>query len=317
MRTHRFFALCLALAAIIGAPSEAGRRNSQAPGWFRYAAGDFTVTALQDGTINLGIGGYTGLAPEKVKELTARAFLLKGTNVQTSVNAYLVDTGAHRILVDAGNANCYGWKLGALPANLKSAGYAPKDIDIVVLTHLHGDHVCGLTTPDGKRVFPKAAVWAAEEEAAYWLSADIAGSLPEKARTTFTQAQVALAPYRAAGAFHTFKPNDTIAPGMRIVAAHGHTPGHTAFLFESKGASLLVWGDIVQGYAVQFPHPETFGMSDTDSTAAVATRQSLMEQLAKDGTAVAGAHLPFPGIGHLRKEAEGYAWVPVEFGPLP
>ncbi len=290
--------------AVAAMPSLAAHRAEQAPGYFRYAVGDFIITALQDGTIDLGTGSYQGLPPEQVNALIARSFLLKATGVPTTVNAYRVDTGAHRILVDAGNANCYGWKLGGLSANLRAAGYAPDEIDIVVLTHLHGDHVCGLATADGKRLFPNATVWAAEEEVRYWQN---------DKRAPFVQATMAL--YGAA--FRTFKIDDPIAPGMHIVPTHGHTPGHTAFLFESRGVSFLAWGAIVHCPPVQFLHPEVSIGSDFDRTEAVATRQALLERVAKDGMAIAGSHLSFPGIGHIRKDGDGYVWVPVAFGPLP
>lgn len=303
-RTDKVIGAAVLFAAAMFLPSFSAPVRDQAPGYFRHAVGDFVVTALQDGTISLGTNSYQGLTRDQMDALIARAFLPTAKGVPTSVNAYLVDTGAHRILVDAGNANCYGWKLGALPANLRSAGYAPGDVDIVVLTHLHGDHVCGLVTADGKRTFPNAAVWAAEEEVQYWQKNDGAPFV-----------RVAMATYGAA--FRTFKAGDTIAPGMRIIPAHGHTPGHTAFLFESNGASFLAWGDIVHCHALQFAHPEVSIGSDFDRKAAVATRLALFEQLAKDGTLIAGSHLPFPGIGHIRKERDGFTWVPIEFGHFP
>ena len=306
MRVRRFMALCLAAGLAVAGNALAAPHATQAPGWFRYAVGDFMVTALQDGTIDLPTGAYRGLPADQIQALSARAFVLSANGVPTSVNAYLVDTGAHRILVDAGNADCYGWKLGGLSANLRAAGYAPKDIDIVVLTHLHGDHICGLVA-DGKRLFPKAVVWAAAEEAAYWLD-------PNN-KTTPPQVRPAVALYGKD--FRTFKAGGAIAPGLTIVPTHGHTPGHTAFLFESKGASLLVWGDIVHNHFVQFAHPEASVMSDVDAAQAVATRQALFAKLAVDNTAVAGAHLPFPGIGRLRQDGSGYQFVPIEFAPVP
>jgi glyoxylase-like metal-dependent hydrolase (beta-lactamase superfamily II) len=306
MGVRRFFALGLAAGLLFVLPSNAGRHDTQAPGWFRYALGDFMVTALQDGSIDLPASAYQGLRADKIEALTKRAFALSANGVPTSVNAYLIDTGAHHILVDAGNADCYGWKLGGLTANLKAAGYEPKDIDIVVLTHLHGDHVCGLAA-GGNRLFPKATVWAAAEEAAYWLD--------EKNKATPPKARAALALYGKD--FRTFKPSDAIAPGMTIVPAHGHTPGHTAFLFESKGAALLVFGDIVHNHFVQFAHPEVSVMSDANRAEAIATRQTIFAKAAADNTAVAGGHLPFPGIGRLIKDGDGYVFAPVEFAPKP
>lgn len=303
LRRLRAGCMTILAAALATMTLQAAPPRNQVPGYFRYAAGDFVITALQDGVIDLGLGTFPELPPQQTKALLSRAFALKADNFQTSVNAYLVDTGSHRILVDTGNANCYGWKLGGLTGNLRASGYYPADVDIILLTHLHGDHVCGLAE-DGKRVFPNATVWAAEEELRYWQDNETA---------PFVRAVLTL----YGRDFRTFRSGDTIAPGLRIVPSHGHTPGHTAYLFEPRGASFLVWGDIVHAAAVQFARPDTPVISDADRKEAVATRSALFAQLAKDGTLIAGAHLPFPGIGHIRKEAEGYIWVPVEFGPLP
>jgi glyoxylase-like metal-dependent hydrolase (beta-lactamase superfamily II) len=302
MQARRFISILFGL--MLALPAAA--KDSQVPGWFRYAVGDIRVTALQDGVIDLSPAGFQGIAAEEIQALSARAFSASAKGVPTSVNAYLVDTGAHRILIDGGNDDCYGWKLGGLAGNLKAAGYRAADIDIVVLTHLHGDHVCGLVA-DGKRLFPKAAVWAAAGEAAYWLD-------PAN-KATPAKARAALALYGKD--FHTFKPGDTIAPGLSIVPAPGHTPGHTAYLVESNGAKLMVFGDIVHNPYVQFAHPEVWVRSDVDHAEAIATREALFAKMADDGTPVAGAHLLFPGIGKLRKDGAGYVFVPVEFTPHP
>lgn len=305
MRIGRFAVLSLIAGLLLGAPSLAGR-DGQVAGWFRYAVGKFTVTALQDGVIDLPAGAYQGLPAGEIEALSARAFSYSAKGVPTSVNAYLVDTGAHRILVDAGNDNCYGWPLRGLAANLKASGYATDDIDIVVLTHLHGDHVCGLAE-NGKKLFAHAVVWADAKEAAYWLD--------DKNTATPPGARTALALYGKD--FRTFKPGDAIAPGMTIVPTPGHTPGHTAFRFDSSGATLLVFGDIVHNHFVQFAHPDVSVRSDIDRAQAVATRQALFATVAADNTAVAGSHLPFPGIGRLRRDGDGYLFVPIAFSPRP
>lgn len=295
--------LALVLGALLIGRIDAAAPTFQAPGFFRYALGDFMVTALQDGVIKLPTKGYQGLAQGEIDKLVADDDLMTPEGVPTSVNAYLVDTGAHRILVDGGNANCYGWKLGGLIANLKAAGYMPDQIDIIVLTHLHGDHVCGLAAADGQRAFPKAIVWAAKAEADFWLD--------EKNPAHAMVAQ-ALAPYGKD--LRTFTAADDIAPGMRIVPAPGHTPGHTAYLFESKGASLLAFGDIVHLHPAQFSHPDVAVGSDTNKPQAVTTRKALFERAASEKLVVAGSHLPFPGLGHIRKDGAGYVWLPVTFG---
>jgi glyoxylase-like metal-dependent hydrolase (beta-lactamase superfamily II) len=289
--------LLIAFCLIVLAPAALA---DAAPGYARTTVGAFKVTALRDGSIDLVLDAYKGLPAAEIKALAERSGELKSSGLPTSVNAYLVDTGAHKILVDAGNAHCYGWALGGLEGNLRAAGYRPEQIDLVLLTHLHGDHVCGLVQ-DGKKLFPNATIYAAQEEADAWLE-----DAPQT-DITAKQARETLALYGKA--FHTFHTGAQLAPGVTIVPAHGHTAGHTAYRFRSKGQSLLVWGDIVHCPPVQFLHPEVSVRSDTAPAEAIATRQALFAQTAKDDTLVAGAHLPFPGLGHLRREGDGYAWV--------
>jgi glyoxylase-like metal-dependent hydrolase (beta-lactamase superfamily II) len=300
------------LSLLVFASSSAAAPKTQVPGYFRYSLGDFTVTALYDGNMDIPLSGYKGASAEKMKALAAGQFIDRPRGVPTAVNAYLIDTGSHRILVDAGTAKCFGPGLGLVPGNLRAAGYAPEDIDVVVITHLHGDHYCGLRNADGRRAYPKAAVWVAEEEAAYWLDSDLA-AMTEKAQSPFKMAREVMGLYQAAGTLHRYKVGDGIVEGVRSVAIPGHTPGQTAYRIESKGQTLLAMGDIVHCYAVQFPLPEVTIASDVDSATAAATRKALFASLAKDGIAVAGSHLPFPGIGHVRKDAEGFLWVPVEY----
>jgi glyoxylase-like metal-dependent hydrolase (beta-lactamase superfamily II) len=313
--------LCLALSAATAfmAEGQAGpaRPMTQVPGYYRYAVGDFVVTALNDGILSIKTTNFRGQTPEEMDALLARVFQSNAAGIPVSINAFLIDTGKQRILIDSGTVNCFGDNpaLDRFPANLRAAGYAPKDIDAILITHLHGDHFCALATADGKRRFPKAAVWVAEKEAAYWRSEEIANAQPENRRLAFKQVRDVLALY--GNDVHGFQADGAILPGIAIVPTPGHTPGHTSYLVESKGASLLVLGDIVIMTAVQFPHPEVSGGSDYDRQQAVATRTALLERLAREATLVAGAHQPFPGIGHIRKEGTGYVWVPVEFAPLP
>ena len=103
---------------------------------------------------------------------------------------------------------------------------------------------------------------------------------------------------------------------MRALPTHGHTPGHTAYLFASKSKRLLIWGDILHSHSIQFQHPEVSIEFDTDQKQAIATREALFAQASKEAWMIAGAHLPFPGLGHIRREDSGYAWIPVEFSPI-
>jgi glyoxylase-like metal-dependent hydrolase (beta-lactamase superfamily II) len=287
--------------------------KTQVPGWVRFAVGNFSVTALYDGYLRMNLKLLHGIDAGVIPPLLAREFVdTNDKGMQTAVNAYLIDTGDHLVLVDAGLAGCVGDPLGHMLENLRASGYRPEQVDTVLITHMHDDHVCGLSA-NGVRLFPNAAVYAAEEEATFWLE----GTATDSKHRRSDRVRAALTPYRAAGAFHTFKPGAVLLPGVTALATHGHTPGHSSYLFESGGKTLLILGDIVHAHAVQFSHPEVTMDYDFDQQAAAVTRAALFVTLAEKGWAAAGAHLPFPGIGHIRKDGKAYAYVPVEYAPLP
>jgi glyoxylase-like metal-dependent hydrolase (beta-lactamase superfamily II) len=133
----------------------------------------------------------------------------------------------------------------------------------------------------------------------------------------FKMARDTAAPYQAVGRWQPFSDGSTLAPGIRAVAANGHTPGHTAYAVESAGQKLLIWGDLVHAHAVQFAKPGVSIEFDVDQKQAIATRREIMQSVAESKTLVAGMHLPFPGLGHVRSEGKGsYSWLPIEFSPL-
>lgn len=143
------------------AVADAPQQKTQVPGYYRLMLGQFEVTALYDGAIDLDEKLLKNIDKRDIQRLLAREFL-KGPKVQTAVNAYLVNTGNKLILVDAGAAKLFGPGLGNIVDNLKAAGYTPEQVDTVLITHLHGDHINGLVTPDGQRVFANAEVWSAK-----------------------------------------------------------------------------------------------------------------------------------------------------------
>ncbi|OWW20159.1 MBL fold metallo-hydrolase [Noviherbaspirillum denitrificans] len=289
---------------------------SQVPGYYRMNLGDVEVTALYDGYVMLDPKILNGASAKDIQGLLARTFAASTSGMQTAVNAYLVNTGKNLILVDAGAAKCFGPTLGVIGDNIRAAGYKPEQVDTVLLTHLHGDHVCGIATADGKAAFPNATVHVSKDEAAFWLNKETAAKAPKEMQAFFKVAEDAVAPYKAAGKLKEFKSGDTLLPGIVSVPSPGHTPGHAGYLVTSGQEQLLVWGDIVHNHAVQFARPAVAIDFDTDKKQAIATRRKLFADVAKKKLWVAGAHLPFPGLGHVRAEGKGYAWVPVEYAPL-
>jgi glyoxylase-like metal-dependent hydrolase (beta-lactamase superfamily II) len=289
--------------------------KTQVPDFYRMQLGDFEITALYDGFIDLDTKLLKNAKPGEVQRLVARMFQTMPA-VQTAVNAYLVHTGKNLVLVDAGAAKLFGPSLGFVLDNIRAAGYAPDQVDTILLTHMHGDHINGLVAADGKAVFPNAEVRVAKAEADFWLNDAIAAKAPKDAQPFFAMAKAGAAPYIAANKWKTFEGNVEILSGIKAVATPGHTPGHTSFVVSSNNERLMIWGDIVHNYAVQFVNPGVAIEFDTDTKKAVTTRRTLMVEAAKEKYWVAGMHMPFPGIGHVRKDGAIYNWVPVEFGPV-
>jgi glyoxylase-like metal-dependent hydrolase (beta-lactamase superfamily II) len=308
-----FFATVLGLAgaAMAGAPAAKG----QAPGWFRMSLGDFEVTALSDGTVALPVDKLlTNTKPGQVQRRLKDAYL--DLPLETSVNGYLINTGDKLVLFDAGAASLFGPTLGKLVANLKASGYQPEQVDEIYITHMHADHVGGLMDGD-KRVFPNATVRADQREGEYWLSAANLEQAPEDAKAFFKGAQASINPYVAAGKYKPFDGDTVLVPGIKALAARGHTPGHTVYVVESKGQKLVLWGDLMHVAAVQFPHPEVTIAFDVDSKAAAPQRKKAFAAAAAQGHYVGVAHVSFPGIGRLRADGKGYRWLPANYTSGP
>ena len=287
-------------------------QKKQAAGYFRTMVGDFEVTALYDGGVGLDSSILGGDAAQN-RSLIERASD-DPKRVSFSVAGYLVNTGAKLVLIDAGTGGHWGGpSLGKLATNLRAAGHRPEQVDFVLLTHGHADHAGGITSTDGKRVFPNAQIKISKADSDFWLSKEIASKAPEEAQIFFKAARDVAAPYQAAGTWSPFEGTGEIVPGIKPFPIGGHTPGHTGYEISSNGQSLLVWGDVVHMAAVQIPHPEVGIAYDIDSPAAIKAREALFETLAANKTLVAGAHMPWPGLGRLRKETTGYTWLPIPF----
>jgi len=299
--------LALATAAQAGAP----QLKTQAPGYYRMMLGDIEVTALLDGTLDLQPKQLlTNTTQQDVGKLLDKSF--QKDIVQTSVNGYLINTGSKLVLVDTGAAGLFGPTAGNLLANLKASGYQPEQVDEVYITHMHPDHVGGLLV-DGKPAFPNAIVRADQHDADFWLNQATMEKAPKEVQGFFQGAMASLNPYVAAGKFKPFDGEAELVPGVRSFAARGHTPGHSIYAVESKGQKLVLWGDLMHVAAVQFPQPQVTISFDNDSKSAAIQRKKAYADAAKGGFLVAGAHLPFPGIGHIRAEGRGYVWVPVDY----
>ncbi|TLX00217.1 MBL fold metallo-hydrolase [Rhizobium sp. MHM7A] len=291
--------------------AKAPLQSFQAPGFYRMKLGSFELTALSDGTIPLPLPElYTNTDAEDARRALAAAFM--GTPTDTSVNAFLVNTGERLVLIDAGTGAYLDGALGELVANLEAAGYKADQIDDIILTHIHTDHSGGLTIK-GKPVFANATVHVNKREHAFWMETPVESRPANVPLSYFVEAHESLGPYADAGRVRTFADNASILPGIGSILRAGHTPGHSSIVVESAGAKIVFWGDVTHGNVLQFDEPDVAIQFDTDQSEAIRAREAAFADAANGKYLVAGAHIAFPGIGHVRRDATNYEWVPVNY----
>jgi len=294
----------------------------QGPGFYRIMLGDFEVTALLDGTHLFPVYQVLTRAKSLNHELltdtnpgeleAALATVDLRAPPEGSINAFLINTGTNLILIDSGAGALYGACCGHLLQNLRASGYEPEQIDEVLLTHLHADHVGGVMVND-KMAFPNATIRVSERDAQYWLNDDNEKAAPAFLIPMFEGAKHVLAPYIKLERFKPFNYGTEITPGINPVATPGHSPGHTSYMVESRGQKLLVWGDIVHVAPLQFPDPGVTVTYDSDGKGAEQQRETLFAEAAKAGFWVAAAHITFPGIGHVSAREGHFVWIPTEY----
>ncbi|MCI4664361.1 MAG: MBL fold metallo-hydrolase [Neomegalonema sp.] len=280
---------------------------TQVVGVYRRSVGDITVTALLDGFLKIDPKVLTGYDAATADKLLREAFLAAGP-IDTSVNAYVVQTGGKTVLVDGGAATAFGPTLGKLGAALGAAGVKPEEVDEIFCTHLHPDHIGAFTTAEGAAAFPKAQLHVHEADAAFWGNDANFAKAGEMAQNFAKAAQRALAAYKDRTIL--VKDGATVAPGATVAHLPGHTPGHSGLMVASGDASMLLWADIVHVGPVQFQNPSWTIPFDVDQPLAAKTRAKTLDMAASDRLEVAGAHIDFPSFGYVAKAGAGYRFTP-------
>ncbi len=306
--------IALVLAGTSGtSPSSPMTRSSEAQaGHVRIAVGDIEVVALNDGTVPWPTRTVLPTATAEQIDRGLRAVGLTDP-VGMTYSGFLVRTKTHRILVDVGTGGKFDGMAafrgaGQLLSNLRAAGYEPDQIDEIYISHLGPDHIGALANTTSGATFPNAKLRAARLEVAGFMDERLRHG-PDSLWRRF-QAEM-FAPYIAAGRFEPFDGDVELAPGITALATPGHTPGHTSYLVESGGERLLILGDVLHLSALQFAYPSLPTLFDADRTVGAQQRERILKLAAEQNYLVAGAHLPFPGIGRVRVDGTGYRWVPI------
>jgi glyoxylase-like metal-dependent hydrolase (beta-lactamase superfamily II) len=307
-----------AAVAAMGAPAPARAAapavGKQVPAFYRFKVGDFEVTALLDGVTTAPINPQR--IPNVPVEDVRKAMESQFMPVEPTVNYFTqmtVNTGSKLVLIDAGFADNGAPTTGQLRTNMAAAGIDPKQIDTLLVSHFHGDHINGIRVKDGAAAYANAEIALPGLEWDFWMDDARMNAAPEAGRAGFMAARRVFNPI--AKDVRKFEWGKEVAPGITAIKSDGHTVGHTSFVVSSGTKSLMVVGDACNDPRLFARNPEWHLVFDTDKPLAVATRKRLLDMAAADRMQVVFYHAAFPATGYVSKTATGYDWHPAQFSP--
>ena len=305
----------LATPAIVGglarpAAAAAPLLGVSRPSHFRFKVGGFEVTTIYDGAIQLA--GPRPIFGENQSDGDVQALAmdnhLPGDKMEISFTPVMVNTGKELVMFDSGNGAGRRPNAGKVAATLASAGYSAEQVDIVVITHCHGDHIGGLME-DGKPLFPNARYVIGQVEYDFWSPKEKAESGPLVNAAKLVQSNVVA----NAAKMSFLKPDGEVTAGIRAVGAFGHTPGHMGYHVESEGKRFVIWADTTNHFVVSLQRPDWHVRFDMNKDDAVASRKKMLDMVAADKLLATGYHMPFPAVGYVVKHGSGYRWVPAGY----
>jgi len=273
---------------------------------YRFKLGDFECVSISDGSHDYPPQNFFANVPKDQIEELLRQRNLPTDHITTPYTYLFVNTGEHRALVDIGAGNLFP-TTGRLVQNMKAAGIEPAQIDMVIITHAHPDHIGGTLDDEGNPVFPSARYYIWRDEWDFWFSKTAFAKAPE----IFVKiARKNLEPIKERVSLldHEFE----ILPGICVIAAPGHTPGHIVVSVSSGDEQLLYIGDTVL-YPLHLEHPDWTPIYDILPEKAAASKRRIFNRAAAEKAWVIGQHFPpFPSLGHVIKKGEGWQWQPIE-----
>ena len=272
---------------------------------FRFKVGELTCLAVSDGSYVLQAEKLFCNAPRDELDEAMSRYGLNSGEVPVEENCLLVQSGEETVLVDTGMGPGLRPNAGQLLHNLQAAGIDPSDIDLVLLTHAHGDHIGGLTDARGDLAFPRARFAMCKDESDFCMPEGTRAEIdPERRQFLETK----LGPIRSQVELLTGE--GEIAPGIRTVAAAGHTPGHLMVEIHCRGRRLLYISDAVP-HPINLSHPDWHSVYDRDAEQALAVRHSLLQRAQDENLLLLAFHFPFPGLGYIGREGAAWRWEPV------
>ena len=293
-----------------GCATNTPRTTSVAGGVTRVDLGSVNVTMLSDGQGARPLdANFVRNAPLAEVQAALTEAGLPTDRIDVPFNPFVADIGAQRVLFDTGSGEFGAVGSGKLLENMGKAGIDPKSVTAVVISHFHGDHINGLRNKAGNLVFPNAKIYVPAPEWNWWMDEARLAATPEAQRGGLNTARRVFSPIAATVV--RFEPGTEILPGVRSIAAYGHTPGHTAFMIEGGSRKLLYWADTTNVFLF-VRNPDWAVVFDMDADAAKATRRRIADLAIRENALVTGYHLPGSGIGTLSTRGKGY-----EFTPLP
>jgi glyoxylase-like metal-dependent hydrolase (beta-lactamase superfamily II) len=288
--------------------ARAPKVGTQTPYWHRMTVGDAEVTIVSDGPLPLGPpkGTFVGVSDEEVKKMLTDNFL-DPNNIVLEQNSPIVNMGNKLVLFDTGmgTSNAFGPTTGQQQKNMAAAGIKPEDIDAIVCSHAHIDHIGGIVGADDKPLFPNAQVYIAQSDYDFWTDE---GKLGGPLKDFVIHARKNLLPVKDRLVF--FKDNQEFLPGVTAIAAPGHTVGHTIFMVSSAGKSFCFLGDLSHHHVLLLEKPRMEFSYDSDPKQAASTRVKLLDMLAANKIPVMSYHYAWPGFGHIAKTGEGFHYYP-------
>lgn len=321
----------LAGAAALGAAAATGlgpitakaavqQAGTQAPGFYRYKVGSYECTSINDGarTFPMPDKFVANLSKDEALAAGEAAYMPKGM-VTVPFNPQLINTGSKLVLIDTGNgiANFEASKgaVGRTLQNLQAAGVDPKNIDVVLLSHLHPDHTNGIRLADGGLAFPNAEIMVPGKDWEFWTSADNAAKAESNPMMKNYFANVKKTFAGLESKVTKFEWGKEVAPGITSIATPGHTPGHTSFAVASGDAKVLVQSDVTNIPEFFLRNPDWHVMFDADPALAQETRHKFYDMAAAEKATVIGFHFTFPSVGHVEKDGAKYRLIPSAWNP--